>query len=130
MNHLIAKMSKIFSDSMNHTNGRRILNSWCDMPYDIKNEVKRSMGILLNELIKSNDITINTNKDNKIYKYLYIISAYEGGRGYVARSVYKMNINTEEIRNACKKILRKIMKKQVFICICVQKWLLKLKILV
>jgi len=103
MNHLIAKMSKIFSDNMNHTNGRRILNAWCDMPNDIKMEVKRSMRILLNELIKNNDIVINTNKDNKVFKYLYVISAYEGGRGYVAQKIYKMNSNTEEIRKACKK---------------------------
>jgi len=103
MNHLIAKMSKIFADSMNHTNGRRTLNAWCDMPYDVKNEVKRSMKILLNELIKNNDIIINTNKDNKVFKYLYVISAYEGGRGYVAQKIYKMNSNTEEIRKACKK---------------------------
>jgi len=100
MNNLVNKMSKIFSDNMNDTNGRR-------MPYDIKNEVKRSMKTLLNELIKNNDITINTNKDNKNYKYLYIISAYEGGKGYVAQRLYKMNNNTEEMRNACKEDFKK-----------------------
>ncbi len=40
--------------------------------------------------------------NNKDYKYLYIISSYAGDRGSVDQEVYKMNSNTEEMRNACK----------------------------
>ena len=108
MNHLIAKMSKIFSDSMNDTNGRRILNAWDDMPNDIKIEVKRSMKVLLDELIKDNDITIkNIKNESLLFKYLYIISSYEGGKGYVAQKIYKMNSNTEEIKKACQENFKK-----------------------
>ena len=45
--------------------------------------------------------------NNKNYKYLYIISAYEGGKGYVAQNIYKINSNTEEMRNACQENFKK-----------------------
>jgi len=103
MKNLINKMSQIFSDSMNDTNGRRILHAWNDMQNDIKIEIRRSMKVLLNELIKDNDIIVNNTKNESLsFKYLYIISAYEGGKGYVAQNIYKINSNTEEMRNACK----------------------------
>ena len=108
MNNLVNKMSKIFSDSMNDTNGRRILNAWDDMPNNIKIEVKRSMKVLLDELIKDNDITIKNKKNESLlFKYLYIISSYEGGKGYVAQNIYKMNNNTEEMRKACQENFKK-----------------------
>ncbi len=47
------------------------------------------------------------NNNNNNYKYLYIISAYEGGRGYVASGLYKMNSDTEETKNACKEDFKK-----------------------
>lgn len=45
--------------------------------------------------------------NNKYYKYLYIISSYAGDRGSVNQKVYKMNNNTEEMRNACKEDFRR-----------------------
>jgi len=39
--------------------------------------------------------------NNKNFKYLYIISSYAGDRGNVEQGIYKMNLNTEEMRKAC-----------------------------
>jgi len=89
MNNLVNKMSQIFSDSMNYTNGRRILNAWCDMPNDIKIEVRKSMKVLLDKLIKDNNIIIKDIKnDTSSFKYLYFISSYAGD-GCAEQKVYK-----------------------------------------
>ena len=88
MNNLVNKMSQIFSDSMNNTNGKRILNSWNDMPNDIKIEIRKSMKVLLNELIKNNSIVINNTENDNTFKYLYFISSYAGD-GCAEQKVYK-----------------------------------------
>jgi hypothetical protein len=36
-------MCKVFADTWNSTDGRRILSAWCDIEEDIKQELRRAM---------------------------------------------------------------------------------------
>jgi hypothetical protein len=53
MEQIIEVMSKVFADTWNSTDGRRILSAWCDMEEDIKQELRTAMMASVEAAIKS-----------------------------------------------------------------------------